>query len=317
MKKIRWENNRQMMKEFPTSLIFNKYLSKVAEYMPCCVANLIYKWKHKRLMKYLNNCYRPVLDEVKQHYTPVEHHNKIVWVMWYQGIELAPDSVKVCIESIKKALSSNYQLVLLDQYNLTDYISIPSYIFEKVNKQTISLTHFSDFIRTRILEKWGGQWIDATILMTENMDCSIFNSDFYSICTSGIVNEYENGLWTSFCIGGNRSLIFKYMDALWLAYFKEHDVIIEYFLFDYFIQLIMDYDSDVRNMILNNAKHINYEVFDLLPYLKKDYLPSVKQYLNNKDTFMYKLSYKERYIDINSKGYQYVKNYVKGMKNNA
>ena len=55
-----------------------------------------------------------------------------IWVFWWQGIDNAPELVKLCIESIKKNLD-NHELIIIDKNNLEKYINLPDYIYQKFN----------------------------------------------------------------------------------------------------------------------------------------------------------------------------------------
>ena len=59
-----------------------------------------------------------------------------IWMMWYQGINNAPPIVLSCIQSIIEN-KANHSLILLDKFNLKNYIELPSYITEKLKKKNI------------------------------------------------------------------------------------------------------------------------------------------------------------------------------------
>ena len=43
-----------------------------------------------------------------------------IWIMWYQGIENAPDIVKCCIESVKENCSG-HEVIVLSEQNLSEF----------------------------------------------------------------------------------------------------------------------------------------------------------------------------------------------------
>lgn len=302
----------KVFKEFPFNIALNKYRAKMVDHGLIANKEAILQKKYHDLLNYLKESYSDVLMDVKKNYTPQYHDTKIIWTMWYQGVDKAPDSVRLCLKSMKKNIPSNYQIIILDRNNINEYIDIPENIAQKVEKGFVSLTHFSDFIRARLLEKWGGQWIDSTILFTHSVEESFFTGDFYSVKTSESMDGMQNGLWTSFCIGGCNSLLFKYIDSLWVAYFEDHDIIIDYFLFDYFIKLAIDYDKRVYQMVTaSHHPEKNKKIFQLLPCLMDDnQIVQIDSFLQDKDTFMYKLSYKETFINTSGESYKYLKQYM-------
>ena len=79
--------------------------------------------------------------------------NSPIWVMWYQGIKNAPPIVLSCIKSII-INRGKHRIFIIDKYNIDNYIQLPSYIKEKFNNRTFSITHLSDIIRMGLLSKY-------------------------------------------------------------------------------------------------------------------------------------------------------------------
>lgn len=93
--------------------------------------------------------------------------NRIIWVCWLQGFDKTPPIVNACLNSIKKvSQNSNYTVKCVDEKNVLEYIELPENVLDKYKKGIISSAHFSDIIRTALLCKYGGIWIDATVLFT-------------------------------------------------------------------------------------------------------------------------------------------------------
>lgn len=89
-----------------------------------------------------------------------------VWICWFQGLDNAPELVKACIASAKHILQDK-DIILLTTDNYGNFIQLPDYIIAKWKKGRISMAHFSDILRISLLAKWGGIWIDATVLCTD------------------------------------------------------------------------------------------------------------------------------------------------------
>lgn len=92
-------------------------------------------------------------------------HPKIIWVLWLQGIEQAPELIQACVSSMKKNLST-YEVRVLNEENINKYVDIPEKVVEKWKKGIIYNAHFSDLVRVSILSQYGGTWIDSTVLCT-------------------------------------------------------------------------------------------------------------------------------------------------------
>ena len=82
-----------------------------------------------------------------------------IFMMWYQGINKAPRIVKICFQSVLEK-REKHPLILLDKYNLGKYLKLSGYIFHKFKKRKISYQQFSDIVRTGLLARHGGYWID-------------------------------------------------------------------------------------------------------------------------------------------------------------
>lgn len=83
-----------------------------------------------------------------------------IWTYWHQGVDKAPDIAHQCIRQLK-ALHPKAEIHLLDQYNVYDYgDSVP--VKQKVWRK-MSLPHRSDLLRTQLLIKHGGVWLDPTV----------------------------------------------------------------------------------------------------------------------------------------------------------
>ena len=75
----------------------------------------------------------------------------VIWIMWWQGYSNMPPIVKACFESVKKHISENVKVILLTKDNYSDYVDIPDYIIDKVEKKIISLSSlFSHYINLYI-----------------------------------------------------------------------------------------------------------------------------------------------------------------------
>ena len=76
-----------------------------------------------------------------------------------------PPVVRSCYKSVLKN-AEKHPVILITENNITEYVDIPQYIYEKIREKKMTLTHFSDILRENLLYKHGGIWMDATIYMT-------------------------------------------------------------------------------------------------------------------------------------------------------
>jgi len=97
-----------------------------------------------------------------------------IWLFWNTGLEQAPEIVRTCYQSVKKY--AGRQVVLLTENNVQNYINMPDYLNEKLKSGVLPLAIYTDLMRVALLEHYGGTWMDATILLTDEIPQEILNS---------------------------------------------------------------------------------------------------------------------------------------------
>ena len=104
----------------------------------------------------------------------LEHeHPKIIWWCWLQGKDQAPPLVQACYASLHRnfvqelnGLSYGYEIREIDAENWKKYVELPDYIIKRLEKKQIPPALFTDLLRLQLLIKYGGTWIDSTLLCT-------------------------------------------------------------------------------------------------------------------------------------------------------
>jgi hypothetical protein len=227
--------------------------------------------------------------------------------MWWQGLENMPPIVKTCYLTLEK-FSNGHKINLLTKDNYREFVNIPDYIMKKAERKIISFTHLSDIIRMSLLYEHGGLWLDSTVLLTKPLPplppiCSHLGfwtgKDDGEILTScfgaknWIVREDK---WLTFCLYSSKlNILPDFVRSMFFAYFKKTNVLIDYFLFDYFISIAYDVIPEIRVMIdsvpVNNSKI--HEIYHRLG-LNSEYNPTL---FNNvcENTFFHKLNWKEEH----------------------
>lgn len=120
---------------------------------------------------YYRKKYQSFLDHLPTYKNTHQHSNK-VWWCWLQGEEKAPELCKACLASVRQNLKDR-EVIIITEDNYANYITIPDFVLDKLNRGTISRTAFSDILRLELLIKFGGTWIDSSVLVTG------FNSHFF------------------------------------------------------------------------------------------------------------------------------------------
>lgn len=96
----------------------------------------------------------------------LEKNMEKVWVYWNQGWDDIPYMLQCCRDSIKKYASNDYEVVWLDARNVTEYLGPLPGVFEVPN---FPLQTKADWIRLKLLQAYGGIWIDSTVFLNSNL----------------------------------------------------------------------------------------------------------------------------------------------------
>ena len=117
---------------------------------------------------------------------------KIIWFLWFQGIENAPYLVKKCLSSWKKH-NPGWEIRFLDDTNVKQYIDI-EHIIQK-NHRHVSKQVLSDLIRINLLKEYGGVWVDSTCFCCQPLDewlDSYMSEGFFAFHRPGIDRPISN-----------------------------------------------------------------------------------------------------------------------------
>ncbi len=216
-----------------------------------------------------------------------------IWVFWWQGEDNAPETVKYCLSSIKH-YSNKRKVHVLTEDNYSNYVSIPEHIMNLLHDKKISITLFSDILRVTLLAQYGGIWVDATILLTDDAFKLMEGYKFYSLKHDYDSSYVSKCRWTSYCLAcGKNNQLFSLVRDVFYEYFKKYDTMIDYLLVDYIFALAYDNIIQVKEMIDNVPKtHNNVEKFKL--FLSEKFSDEVYNELTKEDC-IFKLSWKDKF----------------------
>lgn len=204
------------------------------------------KIKIKFIRLYLWKRYDYVIEKYKNYVPPARTSNYllddvgVVWSMWWQGEENVPETVKLCLASIRKHCNS-HKFIIITKDNYQEYLDLPEHIISKVNAGYISLTHLSDIIRVNLLATYGGLWIDSTLFVANDLSDEIFETEYYTI--KYIQAKWNIAVpkcsWTGFFFASRdrNSLFPSFMSEMFSEYWKTHKTLIDYFLIDHCISI--------------------------------------------------------------------------------
>lgn len=104
-----------------------------------------------------------ILIFIRNYSTYTQEIPKIIWTYWDGNV---PEIVKKCMATWRKH-NPDYTINLLSNSNIVNYLPEIDILGMKMANTP---QRKSDFIRIHILEKYGGIWCDASIVMTDSME---------------------------------------------------------------------------------------------------------------------------------------------------
>lgn len=241
---------------------------------------------------------------------PKAYDETIAWTCWWQGVDAAPDIIKVCVKSQKRNLPYGVRQVVLSRDNYRDYIDIPQHILDKVDMGDITLVTLSDMIRASVLYKYGGFWLDATLYVSEKLESDIFEYPLYTRNLPG-TQFCTNVMWSNWFLYSKKgNVLFQFLMEAFFYYYMTHDSIKYYFMVDYIIAIACNIFPQVEEM-MKLIPYNNGDALELGKHLTEKFnADNWKRYLG--DAKVHKLTYKIDVSDI--KEDSIIKYLVKTMK---
>lgn len=92
---------------------------------------------------------------------------RIIWFLWLQGFNSAPEVVRACLESWHRH-NPGWTVRSLDENDLTSVL--PNDVLERAYAARQNPEAFSDCVRIELLHRYGGVWADATALCLKPLD---------------------------------------------------------------------------------------------------------------------------------------------------
>lgn len=192
--------------------------------------------------KYLSRNYKDIINRYKQEYRQegcIENYN--IWVFWGQGEDNMPPLIQACYRQLTHF---NKNVVLITMDNIDHYVSLPNVIYKRVREGTITWAYFSDIVRTTLLAKYGGLWLDATVWISGTLSSNIFENSFFTACSKVPISNRAIRFWTSFewnwsgwCMASNHTqhIIFSFVSKMLQAIAINEKYLPDYVIIDYLI----------------------------------------------------------------------------------
>lgn len=260
--------------------------------------------KHDILLEYYTKTFGKYLTEydydlAKKSVKKASKYKDVIWVCWWQGIDNAPTIVKECINSIKCG-AGNKKVILITLNNYKEYIDVPNFVEEKIEKGIITLTNFSDLLRLSLLSKYGGLWLDATFYCKEGANLGdYFGDELWSIKrpdyghTSVACGNF--GGYSMYCNEKNRWM-FKVIRDFFLHYWETNDFMVDYLMIDYMIVLAQKNNNEIAKAF-DNIKPNNPNCDELCKVLNDEF-DEEKWNLILENTNLFKLTWKKDFDEM-------------------
>ena len=241
------------------------------------------------LKKYLN-----LTSEIEYKDTSIDETSEYIFTMWLQ--EERPPIVNACISKMKTYYPN---LIVITEKNISDYIDIPAFMTEKLNKGIITYTNFSDYVRCCLLSKYGGIWLDSTCYLTDKIPNNIINADFFMFryltffhkdFASNIKVDFSS-VSSYFLVSKKNNYIMLLLKKFMEDYWYENNFICHYFFWHSFVMLLNKYDKNTIKIFEKMPLGLSQNTQLLQFYLNKDFNEESFDYIKRL-SFLHKLSYK-------------------------
>lgn len=196
-----------------------------------------------KVISKLRKKYRKFIADFTENYQQKEQKssNK-VWVCWFQGMDAAPELVQRCYRSLQENLKDR-EIVVLTEDNYREYVQLPAHIEKKAAAGIIPPAQFSDLIRLELLIRHGGTWIDATVFCSDsNIPGYMLDSELFMFQTlKPGLDGHASCVSNWFISAHTNHPILLLTQALLYEYWRNHNDLIDYFIFHDFFQIATEY----------------------------------------------------------------------------
>lgn len=246
----------------------------------------IFAERHKMAMFLYRNLEK-IKDNAKNNLEQIKatKGNKIKVFTYWDSSDDLPPIIKLCQESLKKYINKDkFELIIL---NKESYKEWTTFRFEDINAK-LGQAHLTDILRLKLLEQWGGFWLDATCLLTEDFWKATENirqqeQFLFTYVTS------RTGNWFIYS-QPNNYIISMILSAL-LLWWDTQKYLTNYFMFHDIVEMFYWVDPEYRQH-WNSMQSVHPR--NALALLKDYNKKCTEEEFNNllKGHFVHKLTYK-------------------------
>ena len=236
LKSLFWQGVNILIKAFLEIFVFNRKIRRI----------LKGNWAKFYLRKYVKQgCINSTLQSTPSSGGDVS----TIWQYWESPDGTVPPLVQACLNSVEK-FKGKCERILLTPDSVKEYIDLPDYIYKMKESGKMCTAHFVDIVRTALLVKYGGVWIDSTILLTDTIPEYITDSELFFFRTDEKI-DLDGLCGTNYLISASlpNNIILSQVLASMFAYWKENRFLVNYFSHMHIITLVCRNNKASLNQI--------------------------------------------------------------------
>lgn len=173
---------------------------------------------------------------------------QIIWQYWESKDGSIPPLVQACLNSVDK-FKGNRKRIILNPDNVKDYVNIPEIFWRMRKKGLIKTAFFSDILRTCLLIQHGGIWMDATVLLTEELPEYIANSELFVFQNDLKIDLDGLNMASYFIVAKpNNQILVQTLKAM-EAYWKENRFLVNYFTFLHAFTMVTQKNKEIFSKV--------------------------------------------------------------------
>ena len=298
LKSLFWQGVNSLIKIFLEVFVFDRKIRRI----------LKGNWAKFYLRKYVRGKY--IYDTPPQPSPSGEEASvsRVIWQYWESPDGTIPPLVQACLNSVDK-YKGKCKRILLTPENVKEYVELPEYIYKMKESGKMCTAHFVDIVRTALLVKYGGVWIDSTILLTDTIPEYITEPELFFFRMDEKA-DLDGLCGTNYLISASKpnNLILSEVLNSMLAYWRENRFLVNYFSHMHIITLVCRKKPDLLNQIPYYSFYPVQELqWELLNKFDEKRWKQLKQTTSvHKLTHKLKVLTKKKEIDITGTFYEHV-----------
>lgn len=104
---------------------------------------------------------------------------KKIWLFWHRSVDESEPVIKFCYDIIRKTCS-DYEIYTLDLENYKKYVDDYK-VINIMNNPNIDINHKSDLLRFYLIYKYGGIYLDSSIIILDSFDWIYHYNNKYDV----------------------------------------------------------------------------------------------------------------------------------------